>query len=84
MTQTHTANVRYFALLRELSGRQSEQWSIESGTTLENLYHMVANRYGLPLALEDVRVAVNDEFTRMEYVICAGDSIAFIPPVSGG
>ncbi len=79
-----TIAVRYFAVLRDASGKSSEQVQVEAGASAGQVYSMLAERYGFPLGLSEVRVAVNDEFARPDQLLKAGDTLAFIPPVSGG
>lgn len=77
-------NVRYFALFRELTGRNEEAVLVEGGATAGRVYRKLAETYAFPLGLEDVRVAVNDEFASFEQPLAEGDRVVFIPPVSGG
>ena len=76
--------VRYFAVLRDVSGKSAEDVAIEPGQSAGQVYLMLAERYGFPLALAAIRVAVNDEFTTVEHALQPGDKLVFIPPVSGG
>jgi molybdopterin-guanine dinucleotide biosynthesis protein A len=77
-------NVRYFALFRELSGRSEEGVLVEVGATAGRVYCKLAETYAFPLGVQDVRVAVNDEFASIEQHLADGDRVVFIPPVSGG
>jgi len=79
-----TITVRYFAILRDFSGKNDETVSIETGTNAGEIYLSLAKAYGFPLALTDVRVAVNDEFTSASHPLQDDDILVFIPPVAGG
>jgi molybdopterin converting factor subunit 1 len=79
-----SVTVRYFALLRDLAGKNEERLDVEAGADASQLYRQLAERYAFPLALRDVRVAVNDEFAPSEHVLRDGDRLVFIPPVAGG
>ena len=79
-----SVTVRYFAVLRDLAGKGEERLEIEAGAVASQLYTQLAERYGFPLKLRDVRVAVNDEFAPSEHVLRDGDRLVFIPPVAGG
>ena len=79
-----TITVRYFAMLRDFSGKNDETVSINAGTKAEEIYLRLAEAYGFPLALTDVRVAVNDEFTSASHPLQDRDVLVFIPPVAGG
>lgn len=76
--------VRYFAILRDVSGKSSEEVQVEAGASAGQVYRQLAEKYGFPLGLSEVRVAVNDEFTNADHPLRAGDKLVFIPPVSGG
>ena len=74
--------VRYFAALREWRGRDDELVDIEEELTVEALYHrLIPAREGRRLP---VMYAVNLCYAPASQVLCAGDEVAFIPPVGGG
>jgi molybdopterin synthase sulfur carrier subunit len=50
--------------------------------TVKELKEEVKQRYYI--SLEQVMVAVNEEYARDEQTLQPGDIVAFIPPVSGG
>jgi molybdopterin-guanine dinucleotide biosynthesis protein A len=75
--------VRYFAMLREQAGKSSEELQTQAATPVE-LYEELRHRYGLTLAPEMLRVAVNDEFGDWRVLLADGDRVAFLPPVAGG
>lgn len=79
-----TISVRYFAVLRELAGQSDERVTIEHGETASHVYMRLAERYGFPLGLADIRMAVNDDFATTDHPLTEGDRLVFIPPVSGG
>lgn len=72
----------YFAGLREATGLAQEQAELE-GHTVDELLSWVKDKYP-HLALDAVRVAVNEEYALPEDVLRSGDAAALIPPVSGG
>jgi sulfur-carrier protein len=41
-------------------------------------------RYGFTLPREQLKVAVNSEFSDWSRKLAAGDAVVFIPPVAGG
>jgi molybdopterin converting factor subunit 1 len=76
-------NIQYYALMREQAGRSQE--SIEtSATTPADLYGELASRYAFTLAREQLKVAVNSEFSDWSRKLKNGDAVVFIPPVAGG
>ena len=79
-----TVTIRYFALLRDLAGKATEQVGIARGESASRVYLRLAERYGFPLGLADIRVAVNDDFASTDHPLNDGDRLVFIPPVAGG
>ncbi len=79
-----TIKVTYFAVLKDLAGKSHEELEVADGTSAAKVYSILAERYGFPLALADIRVAVNDDFASLDNGIKAHDHLVFIPPVAGG
>jgi molybdopterin converting factor subunit 1 len=76
-------HLRYYALLREQAGRQTE--TVETAApTPEALYAELAARHGFRLAQSQLKVAVNATFTDWSRPLTDGDEVVFIPPVAGG
>jgi molybdopterin-guanine dinucleotide biosynthesis protein A len=75
--------VQYYALMREQAGR-SEETLETSAATPADLYRELVARYGFTLARDQLKVAVNSEFTDWSRKLIVGDSVVFIPPVAGG
>ena len=78
-----TIQIRYFAALREAAGRSEETVETQAQTP-RALYQELAVRHGLKIAVELLRVSINDRFAEMQGALKDGDKVAFIPPVSGG
>lgn len=76
-------SVRYFALLREERGVESEEISLDCKTYSE-VYQYLQEKYSFTLPVEMIQVAVDDEFGRMTDPVRAGSTVVFIPPVAGG
>ena len=76
-------NLRYYALLREQAGRQSETIDTAAATPAA-LYAELAARHGFRLPASQLRVAVNAAFCDWQRPLVDGDEIVFIPPVAGG
>lgn len=75
--------IQYYALMREQAGR-SEETLQTSATTPADLYAELAARYGFTLTREQLKVAVNSEFSDWSRKLAANDAVVFIPPVAGG
>ncbi|MBD1381778.1 molybdopterin converting factor subunit 1 [Metabacillus arenae] len=74
--------VLLFAHLREEIG--SDKLLIEeSGITIHQLKELLYKNYQLA-SLKTVMTAINESFATEEDIVKDGDTVAFIPPVSGG
>lgn len=75
-------NVLLFAHLKDQVG--SEHLTLEhEQMTVRELLDLLKNKYTLT-NIENVMVAINEEYSVEEDMIKAGDTVALIPPVSGG
>lgn len=74
-------NILLFAYLQEVIGETKITWS-ELPITVGELKQKLAEKYNL--SLQSVMVAVNEEYADDEIVLKDGDTVALIPPVSGG
>lgn len=73
----------YYAVFREQSGMNSEEYETTSSTPSQ-LYEELAKRFGYQLPANLVRAAVNGRFVGMTDSLAEGDEVVFIPPVAGG
>lgn len=75
-------NILLFAHLQEIAGE--ENLKIEATSiTVSELKSKLTQEYGLK-DLQNVMVAVNEEYANNDDTINNGDTVALIPPVSGG
>jgi molybdopterin converting factor small subunit len=75
--------IHYYALMREQAGRSEETLETSAGTPTA-LYGELVDRYGFTLVREQLKVAVNSEFSDWGRPLAPGDAVVFIPPVAGG
>lgn len=75
--------VYYFGLLAERRGMGEERLASDSLTPAE-LYSELDARHNLGLSITDFRAAVNDEFVPWTHPLAENDTIALLPPMSGG
>jgi molybdopterin synthase sulfur carrier subunit len=74
--------VLLFAQFQEELGKN--QVDLELGpTTVATLKNELMDRYNL-LQLDQAMIAVNENYARSEDLINPGDTVAIIPPISGG
>jgi molybdopterin converting factor small subunit len=77
-----TLTVCYFGLLAERRGLAEERVTSIAETPAQ-LYAELDSEHRLGLAMNDFRVAVNDEFVSWDHLLVDGDRIALLPPMSG-
>jgi molybdenum cofactor guanylyltransferase len=75
--------IQYYALMREQAGRSEETFET-SASTPAGLYEELVARYGFTLSRDQLKVAVNSEFSDWSRKLNVGDAVVFIPPVAGG
>jgi len=75
----------YFAHLVERTGTREETRDVPAGCTAAKLRDVLrAAHPGLGDALAACRIAIDEEFSDDGAVLQDGQTVAFIPPVSGG
>ncbi|WAA09337.1 molybdopterin converting factor subunit 1 [Fervidibacillus albus] len=71
-----------FAQLQEDIGQKELQVEFSNGT-IKELKQFLKNAYPQS-SFDGIMVAINEEYAFDTDIVRAGDTIAFIPPVSGG
>ena len=74
---------QYFALFRELAGKESET-SSTSSETASQLFSELSQQYGFVDPMERCKVAINDELVDWDSPLSSGDIVLFFPPVAAG
>lgn len=75
--------VQYYALFREQAERSEEMLDTSAQTPAE-LYSELQTRHPFQLAREQLKVAINADFSDWNSTLRNGDTVVFIPPVAGG
>lgn len=88
-SETAVLRIRYFARLREALGSAGEELAIPAGVrTVGELMQCLRSRGGAWAAElaagRPVLAAVNEEMAGPDTPIGEGDTVAFMPPVTGG
>ena len=78
-----TIRIQYYALFREQAQRSEELLDTSAQTPAE-LYRELQARHPFQLAREQLKVAVNSDFSDWHVALRNGDTVVFIPPVAGG
>lgn len=81
--RTIALKIQYYALLREQAGRSEEVLDTSAATPAE-LYRELQARHPFKLAPEQLKVAINADFSDWNAALRSGDTVVFIPPVAGG
>jgi molybdopterin converting factor subunit 1 len=80
-------SIKYFANLKEVAGKESEELTASDGMNLEDLCLQLEKSQSQIVEMirqKNVMVAINQEMATMDSTIKDGDEIAFLPPFSGG
>ena len=78
-------HVRYFAALRETTGRSDDTFELPAGTTVADVRNFLLESYpALADILARCAVAINRSYATLQAVLDDGDELAFIPPLGGG
>lgn len=85
----HEITLRYFAWVREKTGRSEERVTLAPGLeTISDLVQWLRTRgpgYEAAFAVPDaVRAAIDKTHVKPDAAIAAATEIAFFPPVTGG
>lgn len=75
--------VLYFAELKELLNKTQEDMQMTDSMTVENFEQYLFEQYP-QINNKKFQIAVNEEFVQKADVIQPNDTVALIPPVSGG
>ena len=74
--------VLFFANHRRIAGLSETDFSAPDGSSVALISSLVAAQF--KLELKGSMIAVNDAYASPEQILQNGDTLAFIPPVSGG
>lgn len=76
-------NVLFFAHLKDAAGQESATFEA-AGKSVAELKQLVIEQFPDIQTLDSIMTAINEEFSSDTDTLNAGDTVAFIPPVSGG
>jgi molybdopterin converting factor small subunit len=75
--------VRYFALIGERRGTQTEPYATEAATARELLHELQQNK-AIPLTTHISKASINNKFVDWDAPINDGDLVTLLSPFSGG
>ena len=79
--------VKYFANLKQMAGKDEDQFDIKKGTTLAQLSDLIEQsvpQLGDMVREKKVMISLNYDVVSLDTVVKDGDEIALLPPFSGG
>lgn len=77
--------IRYFAIIREITGRSREQRSLANPMTAGALLDQLSEEFPRLARVRPVTmIMVNESYVDGDHLLHDGDEVALIPPVSGG
>jgi len=72
-----------FGALRDALGPDVSQMTVGEGTTVSELLVLLEKKYPTAI-LRGIAVSVNAKYATRTHVLCEGDEVGLLPPVSGG
>ncbi len=85
MGTTMTVRVLFFASCRDIMGEREREMALPEGTVLADLIEALGiDNPRFAQITPSLMVSVNQDYVERDHVLCDGDEVAFIPPVSGG
>ncbi len=79
--------VKYFASLKQMAGKEEDQFNVNEDTTLEQLSALIGQsvpQLGDMVREKKVLISLNYDVVPLDTVVKDGDEIALLPPFSGG
>jgi len=79
--------VKYFASLKQMAGKDEDQFDIGAETTLQQLSEKISQtlpQIGELMRENKVMISVNHDVVPQDTIVKDGDEIALLPPFSGG
>jgi len=76
--------VLLFGVTRDLAGKNQLDIELEEGSNVKMLLEKLGSDFSRLSEMKSLMIAVNNEYTKPDYILKEKDEIALIPPVSGG
>ncbi len=74
----------FFGMSRDLAGQSPIIFELDEGVTVKKFREILVKNYPLFSELDSFAIAVNESYAEEELLLSDKDTVAIIPPVSGG
>ncbi len=74
----------FFGMSRDLAGQSPIIFELDEGVTVKTFREILVKNYPLFSELDSFAIAVNESYAEEELLLSDKDTVAIIPPVSGG
>ncbi len=74
----------FFGMSRDLAGKSPITFELDEGVTVKIFREILLKNYPLFSELDSFAIAVNEFYAEDDFVLSDKDTVAIIPPVSGG
>ena len=78
-----TVTILFFAALREQAGLEQQTLTTTAATPAQ-LYEQLRKIHPLTYTVDNLRVAINENFVDWQKPLQSGDTVAFLAPLAGG
>lgn len=76
--------ILFFGMATDLAGKSSDSIIIDEEMSLNSFKELLFQKYPNLKNMHQFAIAINEEYAEENSIIKSGDTIAIIPPVSGG
>ena len=74
----------FFGMARDLAGQSIVNIEINEGMTVGLFRDLLTKKYPLFSEMDSFAIAVNESYAEKAAILTENDTVAIIPPVSGG
>lgn len=76
--------VLFFGMAKDLAGQSASIMELDEGNNVDHFRKMLINKYPSFTKMDSFAVAVNESYAEEGLILSNNDTVAIIPPVSGG